>query len=54
VAGLEVVADPVEQPGGRREIGKALGQVDRAVVGRQLGHHREDRGADVRELAVGR
>ena len=36
---------------GAAKSGKSLGQVDGAVLGRELGHHREDRGADVGQLA---
>ena len=34
------------------EVRETLREIDRAVVARLLGHHGEDRGADVRELGT--
>ena len=50
-AAPQVVVDAVDQFGGRFEAWKTLRQVDGFAVLCQLAHDREDRGADVRQLA---
>ena len=54
VAVGQVVAHPLEKLRRTVEVGIALRQVDRALVGRELRHDREDRRADVRQLAFER
>ena len=54
VAVGQVVAHPLEKLRRTVEVGIALRQVDRPLVGRELRHDREDRRADVRQLAFER
>jgi hypothetical protein len=49
---IDVLGDEIAQLFRAVEVRKALGQIDRVVLGRQPRHDREDGRADVRELGT--
>ena len=52
VAGVHRTGQCIHQTRGYREIRKALAQIDRAMLCRQLRHHGKNRGADLRQFGV--